>query len=345
MAILDKDRPRGLRVPSLSSFRSKHKSPESTPTIHLPSPSQMTLQNESIPVSSFKPAEKALPPQPLPSAPQPSSAAGYPYPSPPQTYNNPPTPVSVQNSTPTLSFGYDGSAQPPLPALPADRPMPRPIPQSTTPPARRPIPRSTAASTTAPAPAPAAAPAPEPVPAQTSTPVYAPAPIPAPASVPPVNNLIAQQRTPPLSEGEPEQRKSNGTSDSLEELIPSPEPEPELDGASSTPNETGSSEEDNRPFTPPEVEPVAVPLTKLHYACYQDHRAMPATGNVWYALPCMTCRKFDREIRHRCVFCCLRVCADCYQALQKCPRRSLAQLMETISSQNGATSQPSVPDL
>ncbi|KAL4737581.1 hypothetical protein BDV11DRAFT_191461 [Aspergillus similis] len=339
MAILDKDRPRGLRVPSLSSFRSKHKSPEATPSIQLPSPSQLTLQTESIPVSSSKPAEKALPPQPLPSAPQPSSTAGYPYPSPPQTYNNPPTPVSVQNLTSTRSPGHDGPAQPPLPALPADRPMPRPIPQSTTPPARRPIPRSTTAPTTAPGPAAA------PAPAQMSTPVYAPAPIPAPTSVPPVKNLIAQQRTPPLSEGEPEQRNSNGTSDSLEELIPSPEPEPELDGASSTPNEAGSSEEDNRPFTPPEVEPVAVPLTKLHYACYQDHRAMPAAGNVWYALPCMTCQKFDREIRHRCVFCCLRVCADCYQALQKFPRRSLAQLMETISSPNGVTNQPSVPEL
>ncbi|KAL4902509.1 hypothetical protein BDW74DRAFT_157932 [Aspergillus multicolor] len=320
MAILDKDRPRGLRVPSLSSFRSKHKSPEPTPTIQLPSPSQLTLQTESIPVSSFKPVEKALPSQPLPSPPQQSfSGASNPYPSPPQTYNNPPTLVSVQNSTPTRTAGNDSPIHAPLPALPADRPMPRPIPQSTTPPARRPIPKSTTA------PQPVAAP----------TPVYAPAP------VSPVNNLVTQQRTPPLSDAEPEQRKSNDTSDSLEDLIPSPEPEPELNGTSGASNEVGSGEEDARPFTPPEVDPVAVPLNQLHYACYQDHRAMPAAGNVWYALPCMTCQKFDREIRHRCVFCCLRVCADCFQTLQKCQRRSLTQLMETISSNETATHQPS----
>ncbi|PTU23804.1 hypothetical protein P175DRAFT_0468701 [Aspergillus ochraceoroseus IBT 24754] len=241
MGVLDKDRPRGLRVPSLAALKAFNKkapespTPKELPAIQLPAPSQ--LSSDSIPVRPPRPLEKELPPSPLPSS----------------------LPQSAPPNRP----------QPPLPA-----------------------------------------------PASNSTP-------------PPV---AVQQRTPPSSEGDPEQRHSNGSSDdSLEGFIPDPEPEPEHDGASSNPNEPGSSEDDDRPWTPPEVEPVVVPLSKLHYSCYQDHRAMPTSNNVWYALPCMTCQKFDREIRHRCVFCCLRVCADCFQALQKCPRRSLAQLMETLS--------------
>ncbi|KAL4969238.1 uncharacterized protein BDV14DRAFT_101224 [Aspergillus stella-maris] len=330
------DRPRGLRVPSLSSFRSKNKNAaEPQPTIQLPSPSQMSLATDSIPgVSSFSPvspADKALPPQPFSSPSQHSIAGANPYPSPPQAYNGRPTPSHAQSSSPSQAVGAD-IASLPRQAPPPNKPIPLP-PQFQAPPPRRPSPRSAAvpAPTPAQAPAPApaaAAPAPEPVVAQAPTSVYAPVP------VPPVNPTpaIVQQRTPPLSDSEPEQRLSNNTNDSLEDIIPSPETEaaPELSTAGGTPNEAPSSEEDDRPFTPPEVEPVAVPLNKLHYSCYQDHRAMHKAGNVWYALPCMACQKFDREIRHRCVFCCLRVCSRCFEELKKMPRRSLAQLMETI---------------
>ncbi|KAL3475332.1 hypothetical protein BJX99DRAFT_229705 [Aspergillus californicus] len=321
MAVLDKDRPRGLRVPSLSSFRSKHKSPDPVPSIQLPSPSQLSLNADSLSFSSSKQQEKALPPQPVPSPPQHSSPLVVnPYPSPPQVHI--PQPVPTQSLNPTQPYRND--APPPRHvAPPANRPMPRPAPPSTAQPVRRPIPRS------------ATAPAPVPTQASASGPVHAPVP------VLPVNPILAQQRTPPSSESEPEQRHSNGTNDSLEGFIPDPEPELELGGTNGTPNEANSSEDDDRPFTPPEVEPVAVPLNKLHYSCYQDHRAMPVAGNVWYALPCMTCQKFDRKIRHRCVFCCLRVCADCFQALKNCPRRSLAQLIETISANGDAVNLPS----
>ncbi|KAL4802885.1 hypothetical protein BDV18DRAFT_46952 [Aspergillus unguis] len=324
MGVLEKDRPRGLRVPSLSSFRSKNKTqPEPAPAMHIPSPSQLG-QADSLPAPYQPPADKALP-----SPPDVHSPEGLnPYPSPPQSYTNQPAPVPNQNR----NIGPDI----PLPPLPADRPMPRPIPSTTPPPARRPLPKS--ATATVPATSASAASESAPIPTVTTTEptVYAPAPKP----VPSVNSIVAQERTPPLSEGESEQRNSSGSNDSLEDLIPEPEPEreSELDRTGRTPNGTGSSsEDDNRPFTPPEVEPFPVPLNKLHYSCYQEHRAMPAAANVWYALPCMTCHKFDREIRHRCVFCCLRVCADCHQALQKIPRRSLTQLMQTV---NGAESQP-----
>ncbi|PYH46674.1 uncharacterized protein BP01DRAFT_355669 [Aspergillus saccharolyticus JOP 1030-1] len=105
---------------------------------------------------------------------------------------------------------------------------------------------------------------------------------------------------------------------------------PEADRESEAPVDSASSEEDRGPWTPADYEPVAAPLNKLHYACYQDHRSMPPANNAWYALPCMTCQKFDHEVRHRCVFCCLRICGGCYQALQKCPNRSLAQLMRSL---------------
>ncbi|KAJ5092200.1 hypothetical protein NUU61_007070 [Penicillium alfredii] len=85
-----------------------------------------------------------------------------------------------------------------------------------------------------------------------------------------------------------------------------------------------------RPLTPPEVEPVAAPLNKVHFMCFQEHRAMPAAPNVWCPVPCMTCHKFDSNVRYRCVFCCLRICQDCYQTLEKCRHRSLKELMYNI---------------
>ncbi|RAL07459.1 uncharacterized protein BO97DRAFT_409028 [Aspergillus homomorphus CBS 101889] len=135
------------------------------------------------------------------------------------------------------------------------------------------------------------------------------------------------QPTPPSSEEdlEPEPNRPGGI-DSLDDFVPEPEPETEA------PVDSVSSEEDRGPWTPPDYEPVAAPLNKLHYACYQDHRSMPPANNTWYALPCMTCQKFDHEMRHRCVFCCLRICGGCYQALQKCPNRSLAHLMKSLPS-------------
>lgn len=84
------------------------------------------------------------------------------------------------------------------------------------------------------------------------------------------------------------------------------------------------------PFVPPDVEPVAPKLNEIHLTCYQQHRAMPVAQNTWCPMPCMTCQKFDIEIRHRCVFCCLRICESCYQFLQKCKNRSVEELVDQI---------------
>ena len=84
------------------------------------------------------------------------------------------------------------------------------------------------------------------------------------------------------------------------------------------------------PFVPPDVEPVAPKLNEIHLTCYQQHRAMPVAQNTWCPMPCMTCQKFDIEIRHRCVFCCLRICESCYQILQKCKNRSVEELVDQL---------------
>lgn len=143
------------------------------------------------------------------------------------------------------------------------------------------------------------------------------------------------QRTP--SNGS--QRTGTSDGEPLEEYIPEPEPEPESvdrmyadisPGLEPVPDVEHADMDDF--WTPPGYEPVAAPLTKLHFACYQEHKSMPPAANVWHALPCMTCQKFDREVRHRCVFCCLRICEGCYQNLQKCSRRSLDKLLGMIQS-------------
>jgi hypothetical protein len=111
----------------------------------------------------------------------------------------------------------------------------------------------------------------------------------------------------------------------LEDFIPTPD-------GTGNPLELVSSDEQARLDTPPpDIEPVAAPLNKVHFACFQEHRNMPVAQNVWCPVPCMTCLKFDREIRHRCVFCCLRICEGCHQALVKCKDRSLEELMASLN--------------
>ncbi|OQE27070.1 hypothetical protein PENFLA_c006G00456 [Penicillium flavigenum] len=111
----------------------------------------------------------------------------------------------------------------------------------------------------------------------------------------------------------------------LEEFIPTPESAEPPAVPEQLREELAPS-----PFVPPDVEPVAPKLNEIHLTCYQEHRAMPVAQNTWCPMPCMTCQKFDIEIRHRCVFCCLRICESCYQTLQKCKNRSVEELVDRI---------------
>ena len=185
-----------------------------------------------------------------------------------------------------------------------------------------------------------------PMPGPSGPPASAPAPAPGPPVSAPAPRLAPPAPQRPYDDGlavPPVQRTSSNGSrtddseDPLEDYIPDPSPETETEtdemlyqaqaGSGSGFAEDG--EMDNDDWEPPMAD-VPAPLGKLHFACYQDHRSMPSSANVWHAVPCMTCLKQDREIRHRCVFCCLRICEGCFGTLQKCSRRSLDELLAVI---------------
>ncbi|KAJ5876086.1 uncharacterized protein N7529_001670 [Penicillium soppii] len=170
--------------------------------------------------------------------------------------------------------------------------------------------------------------------------VPVPVPAPAPASAPSPRtrgmrskisqpDLRVQEPSPPLESSPAPVPQTvpqivNDPSPQLEDFIPTPD-------SADPPQIPSAREEAPSPFVLPEVEPVAPELNKIHLTCYQEHRAMPVAQNTWCPMPCMTCQKFDTEIRHRCVFCCLRVCEGCYQMLQKCKNRSVEELVDRVA--------------
>ncbi|KAJ5552953.1 hypothetical protein N7494_002331 [Penicillium frequentans] len=178
----------------------------------------------------------------------------------------------------------------------------------------------------------APAPAPVPVPVQAQAPQSPPLQ-PSPQTASPkhkstlrrhcqlLRKRLDRQNIPPVTLSPPPSDENEALTP-LEDFIPTPE-------GPGTPLDNLSTEELSMPPML-DIEPVAAPLNKVHFACFQEHRNMPVAQNVWCPLPCQTCHKFNREIRHRCVFCCLRVCEGCYQALLKCKNRSLSELMQKL---------------
>ncbi|EEH33633.2 hypothetical protein PAAG_04683 [Paracoccidioides lutzii Pb01] len=99
------------------------------------------------------------------------------------------------------------------------------------------------------------------------------------------------------------------------------------------PNAPVPTPEGNRPASqkqPRLMKNLIPPLTKVHFSCYQSHRYFAASNNSVYPVPCMACLKEDQLLRWRCTFCCLRICRECMQTIQKCKRRSLKELMECL---------------
>lgn len=175
-----------------------------------------------------------------------------------------------------------------------------------------------------------------------------------------ITNLQPNQPRPNLSPNGPGPQTKRPVSEapSLSQFIPDPEPEPELPDSEQEPdlildnqssnssgktpstNSNSSSNQSISPglkqfpdgYIPPIPEPMIIPpLTNVHYGCFQSHASMPAASNVWYATACMTCKKVDQEVRHRCTFCCMRICADCYEGLRKCKNRDLRELMGKLT--------------
>lgn len=107
--------------------------------------------------------------------------------------------------------------------------------------------------------------------------------------------------------------------------------QPGQEDQASNEKESDIAKEKSLPI-PKELKSVVQPLTDLHYSCYQAHRSIAMSRNIYYPVPCMTCHVADREVRWRCTFCCLRVCASCVEGLRACQRRSLKEFMETLST-------------
>lgn len=351
MAIFDSEkRPRGLRVPSLTamkngsaatksqfSFHSK-KSTDSQPDSSSSTPSLTTIVSapQSKPKDLPPAPNKDLPPTPKEELPQPVSAQAPPRSSsmvPPRREvlrKAPPSGTSPVTGTPKLGLRQP-SQQAPASGIPVAV-SPQAPPQSQTRPAQS-QPAYTQAQSPVQAPAQvqppitqslpgyhaaqATPPAPRPQPAQTNQASRGPS---APTSQQPPT---PSQAPPPDLTPAPQPSTSTDALTPLEDFIPTPE------GGSTPLDQTSSDEQAS--YTPSDdIEPIAAPLSKIHYACFQEHRNMPVAQNTWCPVPCMTCQKMDREIRHRCVFCCLRVCEGCYTSLQRCRRRSLAELMNQL---------------
>lgn len=121
---------------------------------------------------------------------------------------------------------------------------------------------------------------------------------------------------------------SSETENSSSEEAPS---QPDREDQASTGKESEIEKEKNLPI-PNELKSVVQPLTSLHYSCYQAHRSIAMSRNIFYPVPCMTCHVVDREVRWRCTFCSLRICANCVEGLRACQRRSLKEFMETLAT-------------
>ncbi|KAJ5577816.1 uncharacterized protein N7459_006780 [Penicillium hispanicum] len=296
MAIFDSEkRPRGLRVPSLTAMKNGSAASRSQFSFTSKKSNESKAPNEQPVRASVRTAASA--PSPRPPPPQKDLP-----PTPKETLSPPPR-MSSKKVPPRRELAANAhttaqpNQQPPAPTAPL-APLAPPAPPA----APQPVRPAVSPIVTAPPP-------------QPEVPLQSPQ---SPKTVPPVT------LSPPPG---PAAAVEGDSAAPLEDFIPTPEPP----ATPLEPLEPISRDEQPSPFTPLDLDSVvAAPLDKIHFACYQEHCSMPVAQNVWCPLPCMSCLKLDREIRHRCVFCCLRICGDCYQLLQKCENRSLAELMNKL---------------
>ncbi|KAF2440358.1 hypothetical protein P171DRAFT_99607 [Karstenula rhodostoma CBS 690.94] len=99
---------------------------------------------------------------------------------------------------------------------------------------------------------------------------------------------------------------------------------------------------DSSPATPPFVPltdtpaPVSgAPITHKHHACYSQHATFVWSRNDFQPMACMICAKNDSDRRWACVWCYLRICAECSVELQKEPGRRLQGVLERRAAAAG----------
>lgn len=84
------------------------------------------------------------------------------------------------------------------------------------------------------------------------------------------------------------------------------------------------------PDGPPEVKPA--PIKECHYRCFQSHRPMRSEKAMFHQIPCMTCGIDDKQQRHCCGWCELRLCDRCMKQLDSLRGRPLRRLVEELAT-------------
>ncbi|MCJ1233915.1 hypothetical protein MMC14_001873 [Varicellaria rhodocarpa] len=78
-------------------------------------------------------------------------------------------------------------------------------------------------------------------------------------------------------------------------------------------------------------------LTDIHFHCYQSHRNVKPSKNIYAPVPCMACHIDDFEIRWKCGWCCLRICARCMENLDHIKGRDLQMLIQSMTDTTEVT--------
>lgn len=86
------------------------------------------------------------------------------------------------------------------------------------------------------------------------------------------------------------------------------------------------------------------PLTLGHYECYQEHRHMYFSPNIYNPVPCMACGAEEGRSRWKCYWCCLRVCEACMDSLGRMDDRNLTILIDRLEKSRAGVGRVEGPE-
>jgi len=165
----------------------------------------------------------------------------------------------------------------------------------------------------------------EPVPPQDQRP-----PIPAPNNVAPVAAPSSPERVfPPRSTSRIPPAYTNLPSQQRQQE-PS-EPPSESTSSLGSPSTTSPTTPTTPPFIPLTKQPastVAPPIAEKHRNCYSRHATFIWSRNDFHPMPCMICKNNDRNRKWSCVWCQLRICAECSEELRNTPGKNLQAVID-----------------
>ncbi len=106
------------------------------------------------------------------------------------------------------------------------------------------------------------------------------------------------------------------------------------DASNQSPSSSAHPPPPSPPAVPPHTNPwtstAVPPLTLAHHHCYQSHRTMRLSRNVYAPVPCMTCYREDKEPRWLCSWCCLRICRQCQEVLENSGERTVSDILSNV---------------